>query len=343
MAYSATVLDEFRMNYDKQNLDHYTNRLSMYGAYATYLKDTPNLLPGGQELVNERRLAARTVSIPIINKTAITTNAVRACTAKTNQGTSAYVTPTWTTVEAGFMMVPSEFEGNNISYQQAFDKLLLQAQSAFLLDADTDAVTDLIASLNAYIGAEDNPFTVTANYIQVPLAYHDEFFSMLDAILMADDLPYDNVNIVSSPRGKDIVNYYGNQGSGNSANTAFQFGGKNFAYSNRVTISTAYHSTAYGMPVGSLAYLSWVDADSRAGHKSGDGKEWSTVELPLLGHKVGMLYQSTCGDKSSLFTGGQATLVESFSFNFDRSFVTAADAIATPNAGVIYGIEFLKT
>jgi hypothetical protein len=343
MAYSATVLDEFRLNYDRQNLDYYTNRLSTYGAYATYVKDTPNLLPGAQELVNERRLASRTVSVPIIKKTTPTTNSSRSCNAKTNQGTSAYVTPSWTTVETGFMMVPSEHEGNNISYQNAFDKLMLQAQSAFLLDADTDAVTDIIASLNAYIGAEDNPFAVTANYLQVPLAYHDTFFDEFGAILLTDDLPSDNVNIIGSPRVKPLVSYYQNQGSGNSANTAYQFGPYSFAYTNRVTVSTAYLGTAYGAPVGSLGYLSWVDPDARRGHMSTDGKQWSTVELPLLGQTVGMLFQSTCGDKSSLFTGGEATLVESFSFSFDRAFVTAADAIATPNAGVIYGIEFLKT
>ena len=97
------------------------------------------------------------------------------------------------------------------------------------------------------------------------------------------------------------------------------------------------------MPSGSLAYLSWVDIDSRMSHTSGDGKEWYVQELPLLGHNVGVLFQSTCADKSSLLSGLNATLVESYDFSFDRAFVTAADAIATPNAGVIYGIEFLKT
>mgnify|MGYP007100091295 FL=1 len=342
MAYAATVLDEFRLSYDKSNLDAFTHRMSQYGAYATYLKDTANLIPGAQELVAERRTAGRPVSIPILNRKTFTTNSVRACTAKTDQGTSAYVTPSWTTVESGFMMVPSEHKGNNISYQNAFNHLANGIERAFLQDADTDAVTDLIASLNAYIGAEDNPFAVTASYLQVPLAYHDTFFEEFKSIMQADDLPYDNVNIVGSPRVQAMVNYYANQGAGNSANTTFQFGNYNFAYSNRVTISTAYLGSAYGMPVGSLAYLSWVDEDAKAGHKSGDGKEWYVQELPLLGHNVGVLYQSSCADKSSLFTGGQATLAESFSFSFDRAFLSAAVAIATPNAGVIYGIEFLK-
>ena len=343
MAYATTVLDEFRLSYDQSNLDVLTNRMSSYGAYATYLKDTPNLIPGWQALVDGRASAARTASIPILQRLTQTTSATRSCTAKTGQGTSAYVTPSWTSVEAGFMMVPAEHQGNHISYQQAFNHQAKAIERAFLADADTDAVTDLAASLNAYIGAEDNPFAVTADYLQVPLAYHDLFFNEFKSILLEDDVPYDDINIVGSPRLMSLVDEFRNQGAGNDANTVFQYGGLSFAYSPRATVSTAYHSAAYGMPSGSLAYLSWVDIDSRMGHKSGDGKEWYVQELPLLGHNVGVLFQSTCADKSSLLTGLNASLVESYDFSFDRSFVTAADAIATPNAGVIYGIEFLKT
>jgi hypothetical protein len=343
MALATTVLDEFRLSYDQSELDAFTNRLSEYGAYKTYLKDAPNLIPGYQEFVNGRASAARTTSIPIFNKQTLTTNSVRACTAKTAQPTSAFVTPSWTTVETGFMMVPAEHAGNYMSYQNTFNLQAKSVEKAFLADADTDAVTDLIASLNAYIGAEDNPFAVTSDYLQVTAAYHDTFFDEFQAILMADDYPTDAINIIASPRVKTIVNYYTNQGVGNSANTSYQFGPYSFAYSNRVTISTAYLGTAYGAPKGSLAYLSWVDIDSRMGHKSGDGKEWFVQELPLLGHNVGVLFQSTCADKSSLLTGLQASLTESYSFSFDRAFVTAADAIATPDAGMIYGIEFLKT
>jgi len=79
------------------------------------------------------------------------------------------------------------------------------------------------------------------------------------------------------------------------------------------------------------------------GNKSGDGKEWYVQELPIFGQNVGVLFQSTCGDKSSLLTGLNATLVESYQFSFDRAFVNAQDTIGTSIAGVIYGIEFLKT
>lgn len=342
MSYAATKLDEFRLDYEKSNLDFHENRRSIYGAYETFKRDTPNLIPGYQEFVAGRKSAARTASISVLTKGTQTTSATRACTAKTIQGTSAYVTPTWTTVEAGFMMVPAEHEGNEISYQTAFNHQVYRVDKAFALDADTDTVAYLAANLTGINNAEDNPWAVTADYMQVPLADHDVVFNELDAVMASNDIQ-DTLNIIGSPRVKSLVNYYINQGVANSANTHFQYEGQNFAYSNRVTISTAYHSTLYAVPVGSLAYLSWIDIDSRMGHTTGDGKEWYIQELPVLGHQVGVLYQSTCGDKSSLLTGLEATKVESFDFSFDRSIFSSYDPVSTVDPGVIYGAELLKT
>lgn len=343
MAYSATVLDEFRLSYDQSELDAHENRFSVYGAYETFKADTPNLIPGYNDFVAGRASAARTASIPVIQRQALSTSATRSCTAKTTQGTSAFVTPSWTSVETGFMMVPAEHQGNYLSYQQAFNALARNVEKAFLLDADTDAVAHLVANLSGINNAEDNPWDVTASYMQVPLADHDMLFNELNAIMLANDITEQEINLVASPRMKALVGQYSNQGAGNTQNSVFQYGGLSFKYSNRVTISTAAHSTMYAMPKGSLAYLNWVDIDAQLGHKSGDGKEWYTVELPLFGQRVGVLYQSSCADKSSLLTGLNASLAESFQFSFDRAFVSSYDPISTVDPGVIYGVTVLKT
>jgi hypothetical protein len=343
MAWSATVLDEFRLSYDQSELDAHENRFSVYGAYETFKADTPNLIPGYQAFVEGRASAARTASIPVIQKQALTTSATRSCTAKTTQGTSAFVTPSWTTVETGFMMVPAEHQGNYLSYQQAFNNLARNVEKAFLLDADTDAVAHLVANLTGINNAEDNPWSITSSYMQVPLADYDMLFNELEAIMLANDITEQMINIVGSPRLKALVNEFSNQGVSNSTNSAFQYANLTFKYSNRVTISTAYHSTLYAMPRGSLAYLNWVDIDARLGHESGDGKKWYTVELPLFGQRVGVLYQSTCADKSSLLSGLNASLAESFQFSFDRAFVSSYDPVSTVDPGVIYGAEILKS
>jgi len=343
MSYALTVLDEFRLSYNQSNLDLHENRLSNYGAYETFVKDTPNLIPGYQGFIAGRASAARTASIPVLQNPGLETSATRACTAKTTQGTSTYVTPTWTVVETGFMMVPAEHRGNHISYQDAFNNLMRGVERAFLADADTDAVAYLVANLSGINNAEDNPWAVTASYMQVPLADHDFFFNELNAIMMANDISEPDINIVGSYRVKSLVGQYLNQGAANSTNTQFQFSGYGLAYSNRVTISTADHSTLYAIPRGSLAYLQWIDLDAQLGHTAGDGKEWFTQELPLFGQTVGVLFSSGCADKSGLLTGLEATKAESFTFSFDRAFTSSYDPVSTVDPGVIYGASLLKT
>lgn len=343
MAYAATVLDEFRLSYEQSNLDAHDNRFSEYGAFATFVKDTPNLIPGAAEFVAGRASAARTASIPVLTRQTLSTGSTRSCTPTYNQGTSAYVTPSWTTVETGFMMVPSEHMGNHISYQTAFNHNGRAVEKAFLLDADTDAVAYLVAHLTYADEAKQNPFNQTAYYMQVPLAYHDTFFDELDAIMLANDIKSPNINVIGSPRVKSLVRYYQAQGTSNSTNLAFQYQGFSFAYSNRTTIGTANLGTAYACPDGSLGYLQWIDLDAQAGHKSGDGKEWYVQELPIFGQNVGVLFQSSCADKSSLLTGLEATLMENYTFSFDRAFTSSYDATITTDAGVIFGIKFNKT
>jgi len=342
MAYALTVLDEYRLAYEKSNLDAHDNRFSNYGAFATFVADTPKLIPSYKEFVDGRASAARTASIPVLTRITRSTAATRSCTPTYNQGTSTYVTPSWTTVETGFMMVPAEHRGNHISYQAAFDHQMKGVEKAFLLDADTDAVAYLVAHLTYADAANQNPFTQTAYYMQVPLAFHDTFFDELDAIMLANDINTPMVNLVGSPRVKALVRYYQNQGPGNTANLAFQYAGFSFAYSNRTTIGTALLGTAYAMPEGSLAYLQWVDIDAQMGNKSGDGKEWFVQELPIFGQPVGVLFQSSCADKSTLLDGLEATLMENYTFSFDRAFTSSYDATITTDAGVIFGIQFAK-
>lgn len=343
MSYAATKLDEYRLSYDQQNVDAHENRMSEFGAYATFVRDTPNLIPGHRTFVAGRASAQRTASIPVLTKQTLSTAATRTCTPTYNQGTSAYVTPSWTTVETGFMMVPAEHEGNNIDAQTAFNSQMRAVERAFLTDADTDAVAYLVANLTYADAAKGNPFTQTAYYMQVPAASHDDFWNELKSIMYANDISSPVLNIIGSPRVQTIVRHYQNQGQANSTNFSYQFQGFNFSFTNRATVSTANFGTAYACPEGSLAYLQWVDIDSRLNHKSGDGKEWFVQELPLFGQQVGVLYQSSCADKSSLLTGLEATLMENYMFSFDRAFVSSYDATITTDAGVIFGITFAKT
>jgi len=341
MALTATRLDEYRLAYDKSNLDAWEHRLSNYGILATYQKDTPNTIPGYNELVANRTAEVRDVTIPVIQRKDFTTASTRTCDALTHEVTSAYVTPSWTTLKAGFNMSPAEHMNNVLTYQAVFNNKMLAMQRTLLAALDTLAYTNMNSNITAVNAADGNPYTVVANAMVVAAADNELYFNELGAILQFNDFPSDGINVVGSPRMNSLVREYSSQGAANNENRQFQFGGYNFAYSNRVTVAGTDRDTIFAMPQGSLAFLTDVDPDAKMGSMSTDGKEWSTTNLPLLGFDVGLLYQSTCADKSDVIgTGYEATLSESFMFSFDYSFNVAYNSDSTTYAGPIFKARF---
>jgi hypothetical protein len=319
-------LDEYRLKLAQSNLDQYENRWSNFGAFMSYLEDTPNTLPGAAELVNQYD-GHRTVSVVVMQRQTLTTSATRVCTATSTQATSTYVTPTWTTIVTSFFLVPSEHKGNYVSYQEALNHNVAAVERAFLTAIDTAAYTSLNTNKSTVNAADGNPYTVNGNNDMVIAAADNElFFNEAASILMQNNLPSDAVNVIASPRMAALARELNAQGPANNANRAFQFGPYSFYHSPRVTVAAGDRDAAFIAPKGSLAFLSYVDQDAQMGSKSGD-HEWSVQFLPKLGLNVGLLVTRDCADESSHGGGASASsLMESFQFSFDYSFVTAYDS-----------------
>jgi len=342
MTLVTTLLDEFTLAYNRSNVDANEHRLSRYGGYEAFRRDTPNLIPGWQEFIEGRATESRTARIPVIQRATYSTAATRSCSAETKENTSAYVTPSWTTIKTGFQMVPSQYVGNHIKFQDDFNRKMEDVQRTFLAAVDTAAYTHLNANKSAVNNADGNPYTVSSNAMIVPNEGKELLFNELGPILEQNDL-FGPFNVVGSTRVQALVREYSSQGTSNAENRAFQFGDYNFHYSNRVSVPTGYRDSVFCMPIGSLAYLPWIDPDARLGHSSGDGKEWMKQMLPLLGHEVGVLVQSTCADKSALASGLEATLVQSWQFSFDYSFNSAYNSDTASLPGSIYRADISKT
>lgn len=343
MALNATRLDEYTLAYNRSKLDAWEHRLSNYGVLSTYQADTANTIPGYQELVANRTHQLRTVRIPVINRKDFTTASSRTCDAISHEITSAYVTPTWTTLKTGFNMRPAEYALNHLAYQDAFNNKMLAMQRTLLAALDTLAYTNLNTNITGVIAADGNPWTATGDALVVPAADNELFINELGPIMEQGDYPGSGLNIVSSPRFKSLYAELSNQGQYNAENRAFQFAGNNYAFSNRVSVATGDRDTVFAMPPGSLYFMTDIDPDSEMGHSSTDGKEWGTMVLPLLGFEVGVLYQSTCSDSSTAIgTGFEATLSESWMFSFDYSFGVAYNSATATYEGPIHKARLTK-
>jgi hypothetical protein len=341
MSLINTHLDEYRLQYELSNLDKFENRTSIFGAFEAYKADTQYTIPGAAELVRNYD-GHREVSIPVIDRSTMTSTATRHCAPGTVVPTSTYVTPTWTTIEIDFNMVPAEHKGNYLSYQNVFTHQMDTMQRTFLAALDTAAYTSLEANHSAVNAADGNPYTVAFDSMVVPAADNDLFFNELNQVFLQNDLPIDNINVVSSPRAATaLVAELNAQGPGNNANRAFQFGNKSFYASNRVTVAANDRDTLFASPQGSLAFLSYVDEQSRLGGDIGIWK-WSTEMLPKLGFEVGLLYKAYCTDMSAAAYGSanHTSIYEMFQFSFDYSFVVAYTSAASAIGSPIFKANF---
>ena len=343
MTLATTVLDEFRLDYEKSNMDWAEHRLSIYGAFETFMRDTPNLVPGWQELVAGRTYENQTISVPVIQRATYSTSSSRSCTRETAENTSAYEDLSFTTLETGFQMLKAQYASNKIKYMQDFNRKMVDVQRTFLATLEAVAVANLNTNKSAVNNASGNPYTVASNIMLVPEEDNEQYFNELSQIMLQNDFGGLMYNVVASPRVSALVKFLNAQGGGNSTNLAFQFGDTNFAYTRSMTVPTGYRDTTYAMPEGSLGYTPWVDIDSQMGNVAGDGHEWFKQYLPILGHEVGVLYSSTCADKSGTLTGLDATLHESWQFSFDYDFINAYNSDTSTYPGTIFRADFSKT
>jgi hypothetical protein len=342
MSLAITVLDEYRLRMASSNLDKPEDRLANYGAFQTFLADTAITLPGYQTLIDERKSADRTVSVVVGEAFNPVVTDTRTCTPSADEMTSAYVTPYWDTVETSFFMNAAQNEDNYVSYADQFARQMTGVARVFLNTNDAACVAHLAANLSGVNNAEDNPYAVVADYMQVAAAENFNFFNEYGSIAMANTLPPLGHNVIGSPRLMSIVRGYQNQGGGNALNTAFQFAGYNFSYTNNIATASGDMAVLYTAPVGSLAFLTWIDPDCRIGSKIGDERIWTTMFIPQLGHEVGVYYTAACEDRSNVKTGFERTKVDVWEFSYDYTILSSYNSAPLTVPGVIYGAQFLN-
>ena len=143
MAYlAATALLEYRQKYAQSNLDKQENRGSGFGLLSLAKRDTPKLITP-QALINARGTAARLTKVPVLQKITYTPGSARSCTGATTNSVSALVTITWVTWTAGFHMVPSQYDNNDIAYVEDFKNKLFHLERKLAVDLEGAIYTKL--------------------------------------------------------------------------------------------------------------------------------------------------------------------------------------------------------
>lgn len=348
MSLASTYLQDIRAKYPS-NLDRDELRITQTGLLFAVMAMTSSAssIVSPDLIAQAEASQGRNLDVPVMTKGNITISNVRSCTIGGGQSESDLVRVIWKTVVADILMVPSQYEKNEIKRQFDLNKKIRETVEAFMIEIENDLDVAFDANKSQVYGSTivGSKYTLTGDAIQVEPTETDFFFNDLDAINLADDFYESTMRIVANHTVMPIVSKYINQGDSNSANTAFQFAGKNFTFSNRITNGVGVLGTGYFMPDGSVGLLTRVDVDARMNHIAGDGTEWMEETLPGLPFPVGIQYKSKCDDQSALEVAGlshlKATLVEHWQISFDYAIIVTFNSDITTKPSSIRKFEFV--
>jgi len=348
MSLAKTYLQDIRVKFPS-NLDSHENRVTQTGLLTAALAMTksPASIVSADLLEKAEKSNGLNLDVPVMKKGVVTISNVRSCTISGGRSETDLVRITFKTVRADILLVPSEYEKNQVKYLQDLAKHLREIAEAFKVEIETDLDTALDAAKSQVYGSAivGTTYAFTGGAIQVPESRQKRFFNDLQAINFADDFYEPRSKVISSHTIMPTVSWYINQGKDNAENTSFQFADKDFTFSNRVDVDGDAFGTGYWMPDGSLGFITRIDPDARLAHKAGDGTEWMEDTIPGLPFPVGIMFKSKCDDKSALEEAGlahlTATLVNQWQISFDYAIVTPYNSDNTTKPSPIRKFEFV--
>lgn len=349
MSLIATYLQDIRVNYPS-NLDRQENRTTRVGLLESALMQTngPNSIISPDLMSEAKESEGRNLDIPVMTKGNVTIENTRSCTIGGGESDSDLVRVVWKTARVDIAMVKAQYATNQVKYLYDLNKKIREAVEELNVEIETDIELALDANKTQVFNSSipTSKYSVVGDTIQVTEDQLKFFFNDIEAINFADDFYESETYIVGNHTVMPYVSQFINQGGGNSENQQFQFAGKNFTFTNRIANGAGVNATGYFMPEGSIGLLSRVAIDARLGNKTTDGTEWSEERIPGLPFTVGMMYKSTCANKTALNAGLghlEATMVESWQMSFDYAILTPFNSDLATKPSAIRKFEFIPT
>jgi len=324
-----TLMQSLRGRYQDDGLDKNEYRRSRYGALEFYREQTnrANSIASDQIKDMVAKSMGNTIQIPVMDARDVTITNVRSCTVPDEENTSRLVTLTFVTYAWGFTMFPAQYFNNQIKYQTDFDAKLEPYLQKFAAILDSACINNLSINKNQYFPADMAAFYPSVgNSLQVTQAQKNDFYNQLEAIQATRDY-YGRTNIISSTTGMPMINRLAAQGGGNAVNEAFQLGGYEWHYTNRLTNGAGIQATLYAVQDGYVAMLNRNDPDALMGSSVGNGlKQWGIANVPLVNLDMATYYYEDCADRSALHAGTAhltRTKLEGYEWSTDICYINS--------------------
>ncbi len=303
------------VNLKKQNargvypslLDRQALRQQEYGFIDLALRGTPGILTGVNQGVIAQSWGAPATQIPVFSKnvTAATVGTMT-CAFPDKDAVADLVLVTFVQAHTGFRIIPRLTDQSDIVTEaQDFMRQYADAEEglADFLEAQILAAIDAAKATtynSAFVPAK---YPLVADALQVAAIDIPFFLNDAKSIMQADDFSRNGLDVIGDAQLASFVSQYVNQGAGNGVNSAFQFNGYSFGYSNTTATSAGATSTGYIMPAGSVGMVAKVSPDAQANRQSmSDGVRWSVESSDLMGIDMSMMVKDSCEDVA-LITG----------------------------------------
>lgn len=320
MSLILTVRDRLVTQFPAFGVDM-TNRPYMTGALQAFEDDTKNTLRPDVIQKIENSIDGTPVKIPVLDSQTVSIISTRTCTIPCTESDSKLLDVTFVTVGFNICQHPAQYANNYIGQVADFEWKLTNRLNQLRNYLDTLAVAKLETFKNViFTGGVSGIYTPSAgNALQVPQIEKDNMYNQIQSILALQRFDPIDYATIYNPQHAAMIRRDMQQGGANATNLGWQFNGyRPYQTNNIVNSGAGVESTAYIAAKGSLAFLNRNSVDSRLGHSSTDGTEWSEMYFPIVDKTMGVLYKSTCGT----FNGVAQSLQESWQITTDVVFVT---------------------
>jgi hypothetical protein len=250
------------------------------------------------------------------------------CTFPDKDATAALVNITFVKAHTGFRIIPRLTDQSDIVTEaQDFMRQYKDAEEglADFLEAQILAAIDAAKATTYNSAFIPGKYPLVADALQVSAIDVPFFLNDAKSIMQSDDFSRNGLDVIGDAQLAYFVSQYVNQGSGNGTNTAFQFNGYTFGYSNTTATSALAVSTGYIMPAGSVGIVAKVSPDAQANRQSiSDGVRWSVEHSDLMGLDMSMMVKESCDDVSAITGNAEDTnaLVRNIQMGVNVAIVT---------------------
>lgn len=251
------------------------------------------------------------------------------------------VTPTWTTKSDVFSISLKLLNKNLFDFNMVLANKFAQACMNILEDKETEAIAYLRAQrATQQPSIKGGSFNSTNDSVEIVADKATTYFQRLRSI-MRQNYFGDRIDVIVDSNMNLAAEFLAAQGSGNSANTAFQFPGLNIVESVELNDDNYPNGIGIAFPTGMANVMNWIPKENRQGHGDYNSYVGGFGSINFMGHQFAVHGYSSRANTSSNNGDTQDVQME-FEVSMDSSFNNSPLSYTTDRTDSVI-IQFAQT